>query len=455
MSKEKLLDAFGQIEEAFIEEADPDQKKRAAGKRRSGNWIKWATYAACAVLVVGIGAPLLLEGYMSKTTEGLESGENEMHMPEAPEAVQDDEDVELIGSLGENQTEGSELATGSGDTWMAHFNEVTTVMDSVVKYTPGYFTEELSAKEIGAIEPEMRQEWMQYTGHAGFDGEGKLVDVCLLVTTTLPEKQITISIAENGTGSCYILPEDAVVSVCEDVEYMVCQWDNGKNNILAAEAMINNYFYTFSLTSSPQDIDQAKEDFIRVLECFAYYAEGKPELSKITAESIPEWFDKKLTYKEALEEPDYGAYMLPSIPEGFTTESIRRYKDQDLDYLSGLWTKGYDELSWKVQRISESDKARITGVNDTENYDLTLYPIPRASSVPEELRDIVDNPIFRVEELTQETVWARSYQVEDVGDSDGWRMKFSVKYGELLVEICAKGIDPEWIYQQLEALNKE
>ena len=32
-------------------------------------------------------------------------------------------------------------------------------------------------------------------------------------------------------------------------------------------------------------------------------------------------------------------------------------------------------------------------------------------------------------------------------------MKFSVKYDDTVVEIRGKGMDPEWIYQQLRALN--
>ena len=117
--------------------------------------------------------------------------------------------------------------------------------------------------------------------------------------------------------------------------------------------------------------------------------------------------------------------------------------------------KGYDELSWTVYTISEADESRITEIDETENYDLTLYPIPRASSVPDELREIVNNPIFIGEELTQEAVFARAYKVEDAGDSNGWRMNFSVKYGDTVVEIRAKGVDPEWMYQQLYALNRK
>ena len=58
------------------------------------------------------------------------------------------------------------------------------------------------------------------------------------------------------------------------------------------------------------------------------------------------------------------------------------------------------DLNWGVFELKERDKARITSVADTENYDLALYPIPRGDSVPEELWEIVDRPIFLFEELT-------------------------------------------------------
>ena len=67
----------------------------------------------------------------------------------------------------------------------------------------------------------------------------------------------------------------------------------------------------------------------------------------------------------------------------------------------------------------------------------------------ERLREIVDDPIFDAEELTLEAVYRRAYKVQDAGDTDGWRMRFSVKYGDVIVSVSTKGVDPEWVYQQL------
>lgn len=453
MSEEKLLDAFGQIEEAFIEEADLNiNRKTVLRKKSNRNWMKWATYAACAVLILGVGTPLVKDMYLGNVKKGVEKAEPE-NAAGAPETIQDNREQDTFGGVEDGLAEGKEETGDSKNYWTAYFNEATEYLDSARVYIPGYFTEKLSEKEIDAIKPDMRYEWMQYTGQSGFDGNGTLVDVNLWVTTTIPDENIVITISKNGSGRCFVLDADAVKSVCNGVEYTVSQWNNGEQVILAADAMINDHSYSFTLTTTDKKIDQAKEDFAQVLECFAHYAEGKPDFSAITAEVIPEWFDKKLTYQEALTEADYGAYMLPEMPKGFTTESIHRFKNQDFDYLSGLWTKGYNELSWAIYTISEADESRITEVDETENYDLTLYPIPRASSVPDELREIVDNPIFYAEDLTMEAVWSRAYKTEDSGDSSGWRMKFSVKYDETVVEIRSKGVDPEWIYRQLRALN--
>ena len=96
------------------------------------------------------------------------------------------------------------------------------------------------------------------------------------------------------------------------------------------------------MQTSTQNVKQAKEDFTRVLECFAYYAEGKPDLSAVVAD-----------------------------------------------------------------------------------------------------------------ELTMDAVWARAYTTGEAGDSDGWRMAFSVRYGDTIVEVRAKGVDPEWVYHQLKNLITE
>ena len=93
------------------------------------------------------------------------------------------------------------------------------------------------------------------------------------------------------------------------------------------------------------------------------------------------------------------------MPEGFTDEGTRRYIDSDENYLSTLFTSGLNEISMKISFYNENTMSkRLTSVKDTENYDLNLYPIPRGETIPKNLYEVVNNPIFDLNELTLDTV---------------------------------------------------
>lgn len=181
---------------------------------------------------------------------------------------------------------------------------------------------------------------------------------------------------------------------------------------------------------------------------------GAADLSIFDNPVIPELREDELNLNEAYADPDFGAYLPQNVPSGFAFESAMRFMNQKNNYLSALWVKGMGDIHWRVSALEEDDKARLTSVADTQNYDLALYPVPRAESVPRELREIVDNPIFRIEDLTLEVVQARAYEVADAGDISGPRMRFSVLYGDILVEINVKGATREAVFEMLQQIKK-
>lgn len=161
-----------------------------------------------------------------------------------------------------------------------------------------------------------------------------------------------------------------------------------------------------------------------------------------------------MTLAEAQVDPDFGAYVPNSVPAGFAFESSRRTLNQNRDELRITWSSDMKYLEWAVTRLKEEDKARIVDINAPETYDVALYPIPRAGSVPEELREIVNNPIFRAEDLTMETIRARAYTANEAGDDNtGYRMDFSVLYGDIVVELNVKGVQPEEILEMFKGLK--
>lgn len=74
MSEEKLLDAFGQIEEEFIEDAAPENKP-SKKKVIKSTWVKWGAMAASVLVIIGISAPHIFNLNEDAACEQLESEE--------------------------------------------------------------------------------------------------------------------------------------------------------------------------------------------------------------------------------------------------------------------------------------------------------------------------------------------------------------------------------------------
>ena len=432
MSKDRVVDSLGRIDDDMIQgvEVLRQKKKRPA-------WTKWGAMAACFCLLVAamVAAPNLF--------------------PETTPTPPDNNDFPVHDSsvqTNPNQSEGQHTETVRTP-WTLHFNDVSSMIAANRPYYKGTFTEDLTDVELAALLPSVD---LSCSGYAMFDNYGNLLEVVMQASTVLPESPVTIALADYYFGFDYVLSGGEMVSVCNGLEYKAYQYESGNTVELSAYTIINDIYFAFGMDVPQDNLEQAKEEFQRVLECFAYYEAGKPDLSIIVPEEIPELTEQTFdTLVEARAEPDFGRYLPSEIPAGFGNASIYRFKFQDSNFLTAMWSRGMDDLSWVITPYTEEDAHRITSVDDKKNYDLSLYPIPRADSVPDELREIVNDPIFEAEELTLEAVYCRAYKVNDAGDTDGWRMKFSVKYGDVIVSVSTKGVEPEWVYQQLVNLIPE
>lgn len=430
MRKEEFAEILGGINENYIQEAE--------SMKRPENpvWRKWGATAACFCLLAA--AVAVASGLFAGTTT---MPPDNSVFPVHDSSVQTNPD----------QSDGPQHTENSRTPWTIHFNEVSSMLMANRANIKGVFTETLSDMELEALKPGVD---LTCSGYAQFDNYGNLLDIVMQAETTLPESPVTVGLADCYFGFDYVLSGGEEVSVCNEVEYRVYQYESGNTVTLSAYTMINDIYLIFVMDVPCAHLEQAKADFQYVLECFACYEEGKPDLSVIVPEEIPELTEQVFnTLAEAQTEPDFGRYMPSELPDGFGDAAIRRFKFQNANYLSALWSKGLDDLSWVVDLYTEEDAHRLTSVKNKENYDLSLYPIPRADSVPDELREIVDNPIFEAEELTLEAVYCRAFKVNDAGDTDGWRMRFSVKYGDIVVSVSTKGVEPEWLYQQLMLLS--
>lgn len=418
MNEIELYRSFSAVDDDILLRSESAGKKRFVTRR--------AALAAC-LCILALAAALL---------------PGALHEPEGEEGGKADvDDPETVFTPTYNAISAPEVSGDGAMSWLC---------------IPAVFTRALTEEELDALTPGKPVGYMQLSGTACFNGEGTLQGVTLTVTTTAPEAPVTLVITPaGGMPRDFVLPEEGELSPCNGVDYRVYEYGGAAGVTLAAEAELGGSDFFFTLATAQDELTQAKQDFAEILECFTYYDEGQPDLSAITAGELPWWTERALTLTEARQDERFGAYLPAAVPRGFAEESVRRWRDQWSQGLSALWTRGYDELSWQIRDFTEADEQRLTTVEETENYDLSLYPILRAESVPEALREIVDDPVFEAAELTEEAVRVRVYRVEDSGDSDGWRMAFSVRYGDTLITVRARGVAPDWVWQQLTALRAQ
>ncbi len=439
MNRKDLYQSFNIIDDDILERSEQNEKKRSSA------WIKGGVLVACLCLAF-VGVHIIQK--MWKVQEPIASE------PDAtgtlvldPNEVRTDEDG-LTEQVQENVGD-EPLNPGT-----LIFNDAIAFLDASRMNIPGYFTEELDEKELLAIKPDREIPDMSCSAVAGYDGEGTLIKIFMNIDAPVLDDTVRVIFTKGSPNNCYELSGEPVVSSYGDMDFTIYQWTpNGSDYTLDAYTEICDWSMQIVYTATAETLEKAKTDFATIILCISEYAEGKPDFSAITADMIPEYYDKKLSLNEAHLDANFGTFMIQGLPKGFSEESIRRHKDQNSDYLSGLWTKGLASLSWNISAYDEDAATRLTSIEQTENYNLALYPIPRAESVPEELREIVDNPVFDANELTLEAVYMRAYKIEDAGDTDGWRMAFSVKYGDVVVEIRTKGVEPEWVYEQLMSIK--
>lgn len=435
MNKQQLYREVGLVDGDLIQEAETRRKRF-----RRSLWVKGLAAAACiAVGVIGI------------------VWKQEVMQPKKPQEFVYEKGPDLAtesvkGNAGEEM-----VSDSAGDEYALMLNPVSGQMASSLA-VPGHFWEELTEEETAAICPAAKNiegcGKLPLTAHYNGDGVPVFVEG---TAETEGGGDIYLQIAPGEVVlDCVFVTDTQEVSEINGISVVAGCFDNttdGKT-VYFANFKIEDVGYYLKLTGGKAEMALLPAVIDEII------CGGKADFSALHPQ-IPEWREGSLTLEEAYRDEEFGKWLPGEIPEGFGFEEARRvfYEGtkgrEETNYLSVCWLKGMEEISWDVSYLTEEERARITAVSDTANYDLSLYPIPRAESVPEELWEIVDDPIFKIEDLTEEAVWARAYRIEEQGDTDGYRMRFSVLYpGNVLVGISVKGIDPEQVYQMLAQLGE-
>lgn len=325
-------------------------------------------------------------------------------------------------------------------------------------YIPGHFWQELTPNEIRAVFPILKnQHNIKATANFQSDGNGATLFSIDAHAISAAELETYIQLAPDEVVLDYVFDSETkssdVLGTAVTAGYFEAAPNSkGLKNII--------YFATFKLSDVAYYVElsgaEAKKEVVKneISEIIGLLIEGGTADLDVLHPVVPELREDRLSLDEARADIDFGAYLPTKIPVGFEFEDAQRFINQEQNVLFVNWTKGMGYINWRVSPLDDDDKTRITSVDDNKNYDLALYPIPRADSVPDELREIVDNPIFLIDDLTLDTVRARSYEVSDSGDEQGSRMRFSVLYGDILVELNVKGATPEAMFEILQQIKK-
>lgn len=361
--------------------------------------------------------------------------------------------VILLGAAAVFQAQPPNTAPLPGNQAPLIFNKAGAITAANIAI-PGHFWHDLTPAELAAVFPALPESY-EVTATANSRGDGTLFNIDAQVLNASGAKTY-IQIAPDKVALDYVLDGEVKASSVLGTAVTAGYFETKPNSrgqlnvIYFTKFGLSGLDYYVELGGAADKKEELQQELTTLIDLLI--SGGAADLSPFANPTIPELREDRLDLSQARADTDFGLYLPTAVPAGFHFEEALRFINQERNELSALWRKGMGHISWRIAKLNATDTARITPVSDTQNYDLSLYPIPRAESVPDGLREIVDNPIFRSEELMLEAVRARAYEVVDAGDEPGERMRFGVLYGDILVEINVKGATPEAIYKILQQI---
>jgi len=315
--------------------------------------------------------------------------------------------------------------------------------DSILSITPDRrvdFFHELTPDQFSAVFPTLDP--LAFIATATYLSDGSLVSVSAFNEAA----QTNIWLMEGPT--ILIMPDEPPeISYVHEVAVTVLMSSWGDSMYFQANFMLGGIPYHVDFTGSEEAGQWSISEIVHTL-----IAGGPADLSILEDPVIPELRNDELTLEEARIDPDFGAYLPTNIPDSFVSEHTFRFINQTENSLFAHWGRGVNSISWQITKVTELDLARIVSVDEREKYDMSLYSIPLADTVPRELWDFVFDPIFLAEDMSIDVIRARAFSAGR-RDDPGYSINFRVLYGDILVNINANGLSPEQIWDMLAGLN--
>ena len=464
---------------------------------RSAPWVRWGAMAACCALVAGLGlwryaqpAPAVREDPAGDGSQGVQSVQPEPPLTQGEGFVIAGPE----GSAGECWEYGPSAGDGSGSAggcWVNFFavpyiNYQNVDGKLALDGTPslemmeGSFSEPLTLEEIQEIfwgaggKPEGAEgdlpwtlSWEGYTvkGSALYDKGGDLLWVTLEGEGGDRRFTLTLRPGELPFNCCLYSDLETSDVYGTPVTGWSWSWDldgDGTEETweCVSEFMAGETGVRFSVQVPGNQAARDGAVFLNsLLVRRTLSQDGGVYLNHLlTAAQVPAWREAEFSsLAQARQEEDFTPYLPEKDFTGYGEFYGRMtYQEGSEHTLYLRWSWGYDDVSIRVELPEgETVWGNVVSVDEPETYDLRLYPIPRADSVPEAYRETVDNPVFRAGEMSREVVEARAYTPSERGDTNSLRIDFSVLHPDgALVEYSCEGLTVEQVWEMVERTLK-
>lgn len=364
------------------------------------------------------------------------------NMPSMPNTEMTDKGSMPIPSKTENNQD-LQIATVP-----LHFNQTDWEIEDK-KSIPLHFWNTLTDSQLQKVFHSLVKEYT-IEATANYNGSNlSLFNIEARLASLHTDKDLHVLIARDAPPTmCYAFNTETKTTDVYGVEVMAGTFEEIGMTVYFASWTTGGVGYSVELSGG----EAAKEELTEVVSRLVY--DGGADLSVFANPKAPELRDDRLSLEEVRSDVKFGKYFPQEIPSRFIFDNATRFVNQARDSLSAFWYKGMGHITWQASVITDTERENITTVKDKENYDLSLYSIPYADSVPDDLRQIVNNPIFLAEEMTLNVIKARAvYSEDDAGDEPGYRIKFGVLYDDVLVDISVKNVTPDAVWNMLLSLG--
>lgn len=427
-----------------------------AKPRSARPWVKYATLAACAALIVGVGVWKLAPAPSSDPADiSCEAGQfaaDYTPLPGEKDTVEPE-----YSFVVSSHTYGELLASAIPDINYSNSLPVRPDMAADWAYAPGSFQVDLTKEDIQTIfwgpkgKPEATPPrmgdlpWMLYwegytvRSSAWYDGQGRLLE--LTISGEQGRAHFTLELCLGSLPVTCVIDMNREDELSEFNGITVAGWSTSNTYEMDGETYFHTRCGSEFMTADDIGVRFENRDslmrseyggdedmalggaktfnalFVRQAIAGGLYLDHL-----MTAEYVPAWRDETFSsLAQARQETDFAPYLPTGEPENFGSYTgnkefygVLHYQEGIQNYMLVRWSRGYDDVEVWVHRdgyysYDLADPAK------PETYDLRLYPIPWSESVPREYRDTVNLPAFRAEDMSLAIVEARAIEKDTGG----------------------------------------